>query len=252
MAKLNKVRLDVLLVERGLAENRTRAQALIMAGAVFSRTRRLDKPGQQVARDVDLEVKGRDHPWVSRGGVKLAHGLDHFKINPAGLVCLDVGASTGGFTDVLLNHGALRVYAVDVGQGQLDWKLRNDGRVVVLEKTNARFLKADLIPEPVQMIVCDASFIGLETVLPAPMALAAPGAWLVALIKPQFQVGKGRVGKGGVVRDPALHEEVCSQVSGWLADQIGWRVEGITESPITGPEGNKEFLIAARLETERY
>ncbi len=252
MAKLNKVRLDVLLVERGLAENRTRAQALIMAGAVFSRTRRLDKPGQQVARDVDLEVKGRDHPWVSRGGVKLAHGLDYFKINPTGLVCLDVGASTGGFTDVLLNRGALRVYAVDVGQGQLDWKLRNDGRVVVLEKTNARSLKVDLIPEPVQMIVCDASFIGLETVLPAPMALAAPGAWLIALIKPQFQVGKGRVGKGGVVRDPALHEEVCSKVSGWLADRMGWRVGGITESPITGPEGNKEFLIAARLETERY
>ncbi|MFQ5763741.1 MAG: TlyA family RNA methyltransferase [Rhodospirillales bacterium] len=246
MAKTDKRRLDRLLVERGLAESRAKAQALVMAGLVYSGTRRLDKAGQPVAPDTPLSVKGRDHPWVSRGGVKLAHALDHFGIAAEGRVCLDVGASTGGFTDVLLEGGAVRVYAVDVGHGQLAWKLRRDGRVVVLERTNARHLGPDQVPEPVDLIVCDVSFIGLETALPAPMALARPGAELVALIKPQFEVGKGQVGKGGIVRDPALHEGVCQRIAAWLEKQEGWRVLGLTESPVTGADGNREFLIAAR------
>lgn len=242
---MGKQRLDQLLVDRGLAESRTRAQAVIMSGLVFSGERRLDKPGQMVAEDTALELRGQEHPWVSRGGVKLAHALEHFAIDPAGLVALDIGASTGGFTDVLLTKGAARVYAVDVGHGQLAWKLRNDPRVIVLERTNARHITSEQTPEPVALLVCDASFIGLETLLPAPMALAAPGAQLIALIKPQFEVGKGRVGKGGVVREPELHAEVCERISAWLGARPGWRVMGITESPITGPEGNKEFLIAA-------
>jgi 23S rRNA (cytidine1920-2'-O)/16S rRNA (cytidine1409-2'-O)-methyltransferase len=243
----SKTRLDQLLVERGLAENRTRAQAFLLAGLVFSGEQRLDKPGMMVRPDLPLELRGEPHPWVSRGGVKLAHGLDHFAIGPGGAVGLDVGASTGGFTDVLLQRGAARVYAVDVGHGQLDWKLRTDARVIVLERTNARHLTREHVPEPVDLVVCDASFIGLETVLPAPLALARPGASLVALIKPQFEVGKGQVGKGGVVRDSALHDEVCERIRSWLEDRMGWPVQGITASPILGPEGNKEFLIAAKL-----
>ena len=245
-ARPGRQRLDAALVERGLVESRTRAQALIIAGRVFSGERRLDKPGQLVVADQPLELRGQDHPWVSRGGLKLVHALDHFALDPAGRVALDVGASTGGFTDVLLARGAARVYAVDVGHGQLAWRLRQDPRVVVLERTNARHLTKAQVPEPIAALVCDASFIGLETVLPAPLALAAPGAWLVALIKPQFEVGPGRVGKGGVVRDPALHDEVCARIAAWLARQEGWSVLGIVESPITGPEGNREFLVAAR------
>lgn len=243
--KNGKRRLDQLLVERGLVENRTRAQALVMAGQVYSETRRLDKAGQQVAIDTPLSVKGQDHPWVSRGGLKLAHALEHFAINPAGLTCIDVGASTGGFTDVLLQGGARRVYAVDVGHGQLAWSLRQDARVVVLERTNARYLTRDEVPEPVDLIVCDASFIGLETVLPAPLSLARHGARLIALIKPQFEVGKDRVGKGGVVRDPVLHEKVCTHIRGWLDGLPAWTVLDVIESPIKGPHGNAEFLIAA-------
>ncbi len=246
MAKTAKLRLDHVLVERGLADSRSRAQALVMAGLVFSQTKRLDKPGHRVAADIPLTVKGPEHPWASRGGVKLAHGLDHFGIEPAGRACLDIGASTGGFTDVLLSGGAAKVYAVDVGHGQLDWKLRRDERVVVLDKTNARHLRPEQVPEPVDLIVCDASFIGLEVVLPAAMALAAPGASLVALIKPQFEVGKGKVGKGGIVRDTAQHDEVCKRIESWLAAQGGWRVLGLTTSPVTGADGNKEFLIGAR------
>ena len=240
-----KVRVDQLLVERGLAESRTRAQALIMAGTVFSGERKIAKAGDTLAPDAALEVKGRDHPWVSRGGLKLDHALAHFGWDITGAVVIDVGASTGGFTDVALTRGAARVYAVDVGHGQLAWKLRQDARVVVLEKTNARHLSAEIIPEPVDLVVCDASFIGLKTVLPAAMALTKPHARLVALIKPQFEVGKERVGKGGVVRDPALHAEVCADIEAWMNAQPGWRVAGLTTSPITGPEGNVEFLIAA-------
>ncbi len=239
-------RVDLVLVERGLAESRARAQALVLAGLVYAGDRRIAKPGEAVAEDAPLTVRGRDHPWVSRGGVKLAHGLDHFAIDPTGLICLDIGASTGGFTDVLLSRGAARVHAVDVGHGQLAWSLRQDPRVVVHERTNARHLSRAEIPEPVGLIVCDASFIGLATVLPASLALAAPDARLVALIKPQFEVGPGGVGKGGVVRDPALHHEVCARISAWLAAQPGWTVTGIAESPLRGPEGNIEFLIAAQ------
>jgi len=243
-----KKRVDQLLVDRGLVESRARAQALVMAGLVFSGERRIEKPGSSLAEDCALELRGQDHPWVSRGGLKLAKALQTFAITVDGKVAVDVGASTGGFTDVLLAHGAARVYAVDVGHGQLAWKLRNDPRVVVLERTNARHLTAEQIPEAVDLVVCDASFIGLETVLPAALALARPGATLAALIKPQFEVGKGRVGKGGVVREPELHAEVCERISAWLAARPGWRVEGLTESPILGPEGNKEFLIVGRFE----
>jgi 23S rRNA (cytidine1920-2'-O)/16S rRNA (cytidine1409-2'-O)-methyltransferase len=238
-----KMRADQILVERGLAESRTRAQALIMAGHVFSSERRIDKPGQMLADDVVLDVRGRDHPWVSRGGIKLAHGLDHFGIDPTGLVAMDVGSSTGGFTDVLLTRGAARVYAVDSGTNQLAWKLRQDPRVIVHEQTSARILTEAHIPEPIDIIVCDASFIGLSKVLERPFSFAGPGARLVALIKPQFEAGQGEVGKGGVVRDPEIHARVCTEVEAWVAAQ-GWTVEGIVPSPITGPEGNVEFLIA--------
>jgi 23S rRNA (cytidine1920-2'-O)/16S rRNA (cytidine1409-2'-O)-methyltransferase len=241
-----KQRLDMLLVERGLAESRAKAQALAIAGLIWSGDRRLDKPGQMVPSETPLECRGRDHPWVSRGGVKLAHALDHFGIDPTGLVGLDIGASTGGFTDVLLQRGARRVFAVDVGHGQFDWRLRQDPRVTLLERCNARHLTTTEITEPPGIIVCDASFIGLETVLPASLALAAPLGTLVALIKPQFEVGKGRVGKGGVVRDPALHAEVCERIAAWVAAQPFWQVLGVTESPLRGPVGNSEFLIAAR------
>jgi 23S rRNA (cytidine1920-2'-O)/16S rRNA (cytidine1409-2'-O)-methyltransferase len=240
-----KQRADLLLVARGLAESRARAQALIMAGKVFAGTQRVAKAGDAIAEDQALEVRGQDHPWVSRGGVKLAHALRHFGLSPEGRVCLDVGASTGGFTDVLLHHGAARVYAVDVGHGQLAWKLRGDARVTVLEKTNARYLDATHVPEPVGALVCDASFIGLATLLPLPLALCAHGAWAVALIKPQFEAGPEAVGKGGVVRDPRVHQAVCARIEAWWGALPGWQVLGITESPITGPEGNHEFLIAA-------
>jgi 23S rRNA (cytidine1920-2'-O)/16S rRNA (cytidine1409-2'-O)-methyltransferase len=239
-------RLDALLVERGLAETRSKAQALVLAGRVYSGEQRLDKPGHAVAIDMPLTLRGDDQPFVSRGGAKLKHAVEHFRIDAAGRICLDIGASTGGFTDVLLQAGAARVYAVDVGRGQLDWRLRNDPRVVVLEGVNARHLTREQIPEAPSLIVCDASFIGLEVVLPAALALAAPDAVLVALIKPQFEVGKGRVGKGGVVRDPALHREVCDRVAAWLQQEMGWVVRGLTESPLKGPAGNTEFLIVAR------
>lgn len=232
------------LVERGLAESRTRAQALIMAGLVYSGEARINKPGETIAEGRPLELRGQDHPWVSRGGVKLAHGIAHFGFDAAGRVALDVGASTGGFTDVLLHHGAARVYAVDVGHGQLAWKLRNDPRVVVKERVNARHLTAGDIPEPITALVCDASFIGLRVVLPAAMALCAPGAWAVALIKPQFEVGPA-IAKGGVVRDAAVHEAVCAEIAAWWAALPGWVVRGVEPSPLLGPEGNREFLIGA-------
>ena len=239
-------RADQLLVDHGLVESRTRAQALILAGKVFSGERRIAKAGDLLADAAPLEVRGQDHPWVSRGGVKLQHALQHFGLSPSERVCLDVGASTGGFTDVLLTRGASRVHSVDVGHGQLAWKLRTDPRVVVHEKTNARYLDAAAIPDPIEALVCDASFIGLATLLPAPLALCVPGAWAVALIKPQFEAGPEAVGRKGVVRDPAVHEAVCTRIRAWWAGLPGWRVLGITESPITGPEGNKEFLIAAQ------
>lgn len=241
-----KRRADQMLAERGLAESRSRAQALIMAGSVFSGERKIAKAGDMLAADAPLEVRGRDHPWVSRGGLKLAHALAEFHIDPAGLTCLDVGSSTGGFTDVLLTNGAARVYAVDSGTNQLAWQLRQDERVVVHERTNARSLTAEHIPEPVQIVVCDASFIGLSKVLETPLTFAAPGALLVALIKPQFEAGPQEVGKGGVVRDPAVHERVQAEVRRWLEEERGWDILGITRSPITGPAGNVEFLLVGQ------
>jgi 23S rRNA (cytidine1920-2'-O)/16S rRNA (cytidine1409-2'-O)-methyltransferase len=243
---LAKRRVDQLLVERGLAESRTKAQALILAGLVYAGDRRIDKAGDRLAAEAALAVKGRDHPWVSRGGVKLAHALDHFGIDVSGRIALDIGASTGGFTDVLLARGARLVYAVDVGHGQLAWKLRQDRRVVVRERVNARVLTCEQIPEAVEIITCDVSFIGLTTVLPAPLALAAAHAALVALVKPQFEAGREFVGKGGVVRDPAVHSSVCDRAAAWLGAQPGWAVEGVVESPILGAEGNREFLLCAR------
>ena len=240
-----KARADQLLVERGLVESRARAQALILAGHVFSGESKIEKAGQALDQQAPLEVRGRDHPWVSRGGIKLAHGLNHFGWDVTGVVAIDVGSSTGGFTDVLLANGGSRVYAVDSGTNQLAWTLRQDPRVVVLERTNARILTAAHIPEPVDLIVCDASFIGLAKVLERPLQFVRPGARLMALIKPQFEAGREEVGKGGVVRDPAIHARVCRGVEEWLKE-IGWTVLGIEKSPITGPEGNVEFLIAAQ------
>ena len=242
---MQRVRLDSLLAERGLFESRTRAAAAVLAGSVHlgPGRRRAEKPGQLVDPEIELAVDAPP-PYVSRGGVKLANALDALGISVEGRHALDVGASTGGFTDCLLQRGVAKVYAVDVGTNQLAWKLRSDPRVVSMEKTNMRAVTRAMIAEPIGLIVCDASFIGLATVLPAALALAAPGAHLAALIKPQFEVGKGRVGKGGIVREPELHREVCDTISAWLAEQPGWRVLGVTESPITGAEGNREFLIA--------
>ncbi len=242
-----KQRADLWLVQLGLVDSRTRAQALILAGKVFSKDRRIGKAGDMLPEGTPLEVRGQDHPWVSRGGVKLAYALAHFGLSPTGLVCLDVGASTGGFTDVLLANGAAQVYAVDVGFGQLAWKLRCDTRVTIHEKTNARYLDRAAVPDPIRALVCDASFIGLATLLPASLSLCAPGAWAIALIKPQFEAGPAAVGVKGVVRDSAIHRAVCDRVTVWWAGLSGWTVHGVVESPLTGPEGNKEFLLAASL-----
>lgn len=239
-----KVRADQLLVDRGLAESRTRAQALILAGLAFIGDRKIDKAGQQVADDAEISVKGRDHPWVSRGGVKLDHALTHLGWDVTDAVAIDVGSSTGGFTDVLLSRGAARVYAVDSGTNQLAWKLRQDDRVIVHEQTSARILTPTHIPEPVDLIVCDASFIALSKVLPVPMGFAKAEARMVALIKPQFEAERHEVGKKGVIRDAAVHARVCEEVRAWM-ERSGWRVVDTVESPITGPEGNVEFLIAA-------
>ena len=233
-----------MLVDRGLAESRARAQAMILAGLVYSGDRKVEKAGQLLPSDAPLVLKGRDHPWVSRGGIKLAHAIDHFGWDVSGAVAMDVGSSTGGFTDVLLTKGAARVYAIDSGTNQLAWKLRQDPRVIVHEQTSARILTPDHIPEPIGLFVCDASFISLAKVLERPLSFAAPGARLIALIKPQFEAGRAEVGKGGVVRDPAVHVRVCNEVRNWLTD-TGWNVVDIVESPIKGPEGNVEFLIAA-------
>ncbi len=241
-----KQRADLLLVEQGLADSRSRAQNLIKSGLVFAGDTKVEKPSESFETSVVLRVEGADHPWASRGGLKLAKALEYFKINPTGMVCVDVGASTGGFTDVLLTNGAAKVYAVDVGSNQLVQRLRNDARVVNMEHVNARMLNPSFIEEPIDMVVCDASFIGLEVVLPGPLSLLKPQATVIALIKPQFEVGKGRVGKNGVVSDPDLHREVCDRIRSWFSFMPGFKVLGITDSPITGPEGNREFLICAQ------
>jgi len=240
-----KTRLDQIIVDRGLAESETRAQALVMAGHVYIGDAKAQKPGQQIAEDAEISVRGSDHPWVSRGGIKLAHALEAFAIDVTHNIAIDVGSSTGGFTDVLLTNGATRVYAVDSGTNQLAWKLRQDPRVIVHEQTSARILTDAHITEPVDLIVCDASFIGLAKVLERPLAFAKSKAQLIALIKPQFEAGREEVGKGGVVRDADVHARVCEEVKAWLANQ-NWTVLGLTTSPITGPQGNVEFLIWAQ------
>jgi 23S rRNA (cytidine1920-2'-O)/16S rRNA (cytidine1409-2'-O)-methyltransferase len=237
-----KTRLDRLLVERGLAQSREKAQALIMAGEVLVDGHKAAKPGQPVAAEAALEVLARP-PYVSRGGFKLAAALRHWNIDAAGRVCLDVGASTGGFTDVLLQAGAARVHALDVGAGQLDWRLRTDARVVVHEGINARDLSSDDIGEPVDLVVCDVSFISATLILPAVAPLLRPGGRMVILVKPQFEAGKGEVGRGGIVRRPGVHQAACRRVERAAAD-LGFRTD-VIESPILGAEGNKEFLLYA-------
>lgn len=248
-AKVSKKRrADLLTVESGLAPSRTRAQALILAGKIYAGDRRVEKPGELLLPSLKLSAKGKDHPWVSRGGTKLNFALDQFGIDVSGFTVLDIGASTGGFTDVVLSRGAAKVYAVDVGHGQLAWPIRNDPRVTVLERCNARHLSVEHVPEPVDMVVCDVSFIGLRIALPAALQLTKPKSKLVALIKPQFEVGRENVGKGGVVRDPELHRLVCAQAEDWINAQPDWTATGLVESPIKGPAGNVEFLLAARRE----
>jgi 23S rRNA (cytidine1920-2'-O)/16S rRNA (cytidine1409-2'-O)-methyltransferase len=246
---MKKVRLDKLLVDRALVPSRERARALILAGKVVVGEHAVDKAGAQVAEDAPVRLKGEDIPYVSRGGLKLEKGLDHFAVAPAGRVAIDVGASTGGFTDCLLQRGASKVFAVDVGYGQLAWSLREDPRVVNLERTNIRELAPERLGERPSLAVIDASFISLDKVLPPTLALLAPDAEVLALIKPQFEVGKGQVGKGGVVRDAEQHAAVVERIRS-LAETLGCLVLGVTESPILGPKGNREFLIYLRRKDE--
>jgi 23S rRNA (cytidine1920-2'-O)/16S rRNA (cytidine1409-2'-O)-methyltransferase len=238
-----RARLDVFLVDAGLVDSRSRAQAMIMAGKVLVNDRPATKAGDSVPEGAAVRLREADHPWASRGGLKLDHALHHFGLTAAGQIAADIGASTGGFVDVLLTRGAVRVYAVDVGHGQLAWKLRSDPRVVVLERLNARFLTPEQIPEPLDLVTSDVSFISLTKALPPTLAMVRPGGQCVLLIKPQFEAGPECVEKGGVVRDPAVHQAVCSHISGWLDSLPGWQVRGLVESPVLGPEGNREFLV---------
>ena len=231
------------MVSRGLAKSREQANSMLMAGTVFVNQKRIDKPGQQITKESEIDVKGKIHPWVSRGGIKLEKAILEFNLDCNSVIALDIGASTGGFTDVLLTKGAKKVYAVDVGYGQLDLKLRQDERVIVSEKTNARFLTDKIITDTLDVIVCDASFISLKKILPPNLQFLKKNGWLAALIKPQFEVGKGLVGKGGVVRDPNLHEEVINDIKGWITSEMKMNLLGVVESPILGPSGNKEFVI---------
>ena len=239
-----KERLDIALVRRGLAPSRERARALIMAGQVFVGDRLVDKPGTLVPLDAECRLveAPEELKYVSRGGLKLEKALTTFGLNPASLVALDVGASTGGFTDCLLQHGAKRVYAIDVGQGQIAWKLRNDPRVVLMEHTNIRYLTA--LPEPIQCATIDVSFISLRLVLPAIVPLLAPGAWVVALVKPQFEAGKAEADRGaGTISDPAVHSRILRELQEWIAQHTPFQVQGLTDSPIYGRDGNREFLL---------
>jgi 23S rRNA (cytidine1920-2'-O)/16S rRNA (cytidine1409-2'-O)-methyltransferase len=247
-SKPGKTRLDALLVARGLVENQAKAAALVIAGEVYSGTQRLDKPGALLKPDIPLEIRSRkEHGWVSRGGLKLEHAIKHFKVSVKDAVCLDIGASTGGFTDVLLTHGAAKVYAVDVGYGELAWKLQQDSRVVVMDRVNARYLTREQVPDPLDIIVSDVSFISLKLVLPPAMALVTKNAMLLALIKPQFEAPRAVVDKaGGIITDASVHEEICRDIEAFVAGMPGWDVLGVVASPILGQEGNKEFLIAAK------
>ena len=234
-----------MLAEKGLVKSRQRARALIMAGKVLVNGQPVDKPGVFVSADATLELKGEDIPYVSRGGLKLEAALNNLGLNVIDKVCMDVGASSGGFTDCLLQHGAERVYAVDVGYGQLAWKLRRDPRVVVIERTNVRHMPADALPDPVDLVTIDVSFISLKIVVPAVERFMKPDASILALIKPQFEVGKGQVGKGGVVREPALHRQVIDDLTDFFAT-IKLRAETVYPSPLLGPKGNREFFILLR------
>ncbi|MBI3684078.1 MAG: TlyA family RNA methyltransferase [Acidobacteria bacterium] len=242
MKTARKLRADLLLVERGLAESREKAQALVLAGEVFVNGQRVDKPGRTIAGDARLEIRGR-LPYVSRGGLKLAAALEVFSIDPAGKVCLDIGASTGGFTDCLLQHGARHVYAVDTGSGQFDWRLRIDPRVTLYENRNARYLGPEDLPEPAGLIVCDVSFISVTLLVPRFPALLEPGGSFVILVKPQFEAGREQVGKGGIVRDPAVHLSACEKVR-HAVEALGYHTS-IAPCPILGAEGNREFLLYA-------
>ncbi len=244
-----KVRIDGLLVGRGVAESRERAQALILAGQVLVNGRRTDKAGALVPEDADIRILGAQMPYVSRGGVKLEAALTTFGVDVSGMTCLDIGASTGGFTDCLLHRGAARVYAVDVGYGQLAWKLRQDPRVVVIERTNIREVPPGLIPEKAGIAVVDVSFISLEKVIPSVIPFLGPDASLIALIKPQFEVGRDKVGKGGIVRDESAREAVKERIAQFAVEQ-GFEVKGVIPSPITGQDGNVEYLMHAAYRTE--
>ncbi len=242
----SRARLDSLLVARGLVPTRSKAADLIRRGAVQVAGRVVTKPGKPIASEARLDVNMEAQPYVSRGGLKLAAALDHFKIDVEGMCALDIGASTGGFTDVLLRRGAGHVFALDAGHGQLHKAIAGDDRVILLERLNVRDLERRHIPDPVDIVVCDVSFIGLKKALPPALALCRPGAWLAALIKPQFEAGPENVGKGGIIRDPALRDAVCREIHRWLEDEMGWDVKGLIASPISGADGNTEFLIAAR------
>ncbi len=239
---MTKIRADKLVLQNNLADSRQKAQALILAGLVEINGQRCDKPGTAVDCAASIVIKGNQCPYVSRGGLKLAKGLDFFKIKPQGFICADIGASTGGFTDCLLQNNADKIYAVDVGYGQLAWKLRQDDRVVVMERTNARHLNRDDIPEPINLAVIDAAFISLKLLIPPLLPLFSGQIAILALIKPQFEVGKGAIGKGGVVRDPVLHTQVINEITNFVSS-LGLTSYGVTPSPILGPKGNKEFLI---------
>jgi len=239
---MKRERIDRILVDRGLADTRAKAQALVMAGCVFAGDSRVEKPGQLIDPGAAVKVRGQDHPYVGRGGVKLAHALDEFGLKADGLVCMDVGASTGGFTDCLLQRGAARVYAVDVGYGQIAWKLARDDRVVVIERTNIRHLEKSAVPDPIELAVIDVSFISLELVFPAVEPFLAPSARIVALVKPQFEVGRELVGKGGIVRDEASHK-LAVEKGRRAGESVGWSFEGSCDSPVRGAKGNREFLV---------
>jgi 23S rRNA (cytidine1920-2'-O)/16S rRNA (cytidine1409-2'-O)-methyltransferase len=248
--KVERQRIDLLLVERGLTPTRERAQALLLAGAVSVNGRRVDKPGEKVAVDASIEL-AEAMPYVSRGGFKLAAALDRFQVDPAGRVCLDTGASTGGFTDCLLQRGAARVHCVDVGRGQLDWKLRSDPRVVLHEGVNARYLDGAGLGEAVSLAVCDVSFISVTLILPVLPPLLQGRSEIIVLVKPQFEVGREQVGKGGIVREPALHETACEKVRS-AAERLGFEALDLMPSPILGAEGNREFLLYGRYPHGRH
>ena len=243
--KKAKVRLDELVIKKGFAETKSIARSLIIAGKVFLKEKKLDKPGYSISTNADISLRGPLHPWVSRGGIKLDHALKNFQINVSGLIALDIGASTGGFSDVLLKNGVKKLYAVDVGYGQLHEKLLNNPKVISMERKNARYLSKMDIEENIDILVCDASFISLTKILPEPLKLCSENAQLIALIKPQFELEKKFIVKGGVVKDEKLRSSVCENIRLWIEDKMSWKVIQIIKSPITGPKGNVEYLLYA-------